>query len=157
MKLARRRRLCAPILALLVMGLLAGCGGGGGGGSSSPTGGGGGNTGGTPQPSTASITGVLQDKATSTLLPGRTVTVQGTSLAGVTDGNGAFSIGNVPTSSVVLVIVDAAGVSNGTYSVDIGALSGSPRNLGTIQLAVSAGGLSPPGAPPITPHSITPR
>lgn len=141
MKTAIQRWACAPLLAVMTAGLLAGCGGGGGG--TIPI---------TPvpgptQPSTASITGVLQDKATGTLLSGRTVTVQGTGLAGVTDGNGAFSIANVPLSSVTLVIIDAAGASDGFYSVDVSQVSGNPRNLGVIQLAVSTGG---PPAPPIS-------
>lgn len=139
---------CAPVLAVMVTGLLTGCGGGGGGGSVTNPGSGGGG-GGTTQSSTASITGVLMDKATGNVLPGRTVTVQGTSLAGVTDGNGAFAIGNVPTTSVTLVIVDASGSPNGMFSVDISKISGSPRNLGTIQLTVSGGGMAPPGSPTI--------
>ncbi len=143
----RHRWACAPVLAVMVTGLLAGCGGGGGGSSSPATGGG--NPGPPPTsiPSTASITGVLQDKTTGTLLPGRTVTVQGTSLAGVTDGNGAFSIANVPITSVTLVIVDASGTANGNFSADISKISGSPRNLGTIQLTVSGGTGTPPGGP----------
>lgn len=137
---AMQRWACAPLLAVMTASLLAGCGGGGG--SSTPGTGGGGVV----QPSTASIVGVLQDKATGILLPGRTVTVQGTSLTGISDGNGAFAIGSVPLSSVTLVIVDAAGATDGMYSVDIGKISGNPRNVGTIQLAVSTSG---PPAPPI--------
>jgi len=139
---------CAPMLAVMAAGLLTGCGGGGGGGSTTATGGSGGGGGSTTQTSTASITGVLQDKATGLLLRGRTVTVQGTSLAGVSDSNGAFSIANVPTTSVTLVIVDASGTPNGMYSVDISKIGGSPRNIGTIQLAVSGNGTAPPGSPP---------
>ncbi len=143
---AAQRWACASALAVMTTGLLAGCGGGGGGGgSTSSTGTTTGSTGGTTQASTASIVGVLQDKATGTLLPGRTVTVQGTGLAGVTDSNGAFSIANVPTTSVTLVIVDASGSPNGTYSVDISQIGGSPRNVGTIELVVSTG--TPPGVP----------
>lgn len=135
---------CAPVLAVMVTGLLTGCGGGG---STPTTNGGGGNGGSNPQTGTASITGVLQDKATGILLSGRTVTVQGTSLAGVSDGNGAFSIANVPATSVTLAIVDAGGTANGTYSVDISKISGSPRNVGTIQLTISGGIGTPPGGP----------
>lgn len=137
---AAQRWAFAPILAVMVSGLLAGCGGGGGGSSS-----GGGSPGGSAPSSTASITGILQDQATSIVLPGRTVTVQGTSLSGTSNGNGAFSIANVPVGSVTLVIVDATGTANGMYSVNISSLSGSPRNLGTIKLAVST---NPPPAPP---------
>ncbi len=137
-------RAFVPVLALLVTGLMTGCGGGGGGGSTSPI------TNPIPGPvqsNTATISGVLQDKASGTLLPGRTVTVQGTSLSGTTDSNGAFAIANVPTTTVTLVIVDASGAPNGTYSADISKISGSPRNLGTIQLTVSGGVGSPPGGP----------
>ncbi len=142
-----RRWACAPVLAVMTASLLAGCGGGGGGGGgSAPNPGSGGPT---NTQSTASITGVLQDKATGFLLPGRTVTVQGTSLAGVTDSNGAFAIANVPTRSITLVITDAGGTPNGTFSVDISKIGGSPRSLGTIQLTVSGGGMAPPGSPTI--------
>lgn len=142
-----QRWACACALAVMTTGLLAGCGGGGGGSSSStPIMGGGGSN---PQTSTATIVGVLQDQATGTLLAGRTVTVQGTGLTGLTDNNGAFSIGSVPIASVTLAIIDASGTSDGTYSVDISKVSGSPRNLGTIKLAVSGGGMTPPGGPVI--------
>ncbi len=144
MRMVMRRWACVPVLAILVTGLLAGCGGGGSG--SSPV------MGGPAQPSMVTITGVLQDQTSGNFLPGRTVTVQGTGLAGVTDGSGAFSIANVPVASVTLVIVDAAGSSNGTYSVDLSTIGGSPRNLGTIKLAVSGGAGAPPGGPPIPPH-----
>ncbi len=140
-----QRWACACALAVMTTGLLAGCGGGGGGSSSSTpiTGGGGSN----PQTSTATIVGVLQDQATGILLPGRTVTVQGTGLTGVTDNNGAFSIGSVPIASVTLAIIDASGTSDGSYSVDISKVSGSPRNLGTIKLAISGSVPAPPAAP----------
>lgn len=147
------RWICAPLLAVMAASLLAGCGGGGGsstsstGNGNSGSNGGNGSTGSNSQTSTASIVGVLQDKSTGTLLPGRTVTVQGTSLTGVTDSNGAFSIANVPTVSVTLVVIDAGGTPNGSYSVDISKIGGSPRNLGTISLDVSKGGLAPPGTP----------
>jgi len=75
------------------------------------------------------------------------VTVQGTGLTGVTDNNGAFSIGSVPTVSVTLAIIDASGTSDGSYSVDISKVSGSPRNLGTIKLAISGSVPAPPAAP----------
>ena len=137
-----QRWILAPILAVMVTGLLAGCGGGGGGGSSSGTV----TTGGSTQATTATVTGVLQDQATGILLSGRTVTVQGTSLSGVSDSNGSFSIANVPIGSITLVIVDSAGAADGTFSVNLNSISGSPRNVGTIKLSVS---MSAPPPPPI--------
>lgn len=130
--------ICAAALAVLCTMVFAGCGGGGGG--STPPGG---TPPGIPPATTATITGVLQDQPTSTLLVNRTVTVQGTTLSGISNSQGQFSIAGVPLSSITLIIRDSNGAANGQYTVNVSTLSGSPRNLGTILLNVS-GSVPPP-------------
>jgi hypothetical protein len=142
MRFLERRRFAfrAPLAlaAAAVAVLLAGCGGGGGGGSSS---GGGGGT-----PKTVTITGTLQDKSTGILLPNRTVTVRNTSLSGTTNTQGQFSIGSVPVTTITLDVKDSTGTSDGSSSaIDLSKISGTTRNVGTIQLDVS--GTSPPPPP----------
>lgn len=127
------------LACLAALALLAGCGGGGGGGGS--TGGGGGPT------STVTLTGILQDKTTGILLANRTVTVQGTALAGVTNAQGQFSIAGVPATAITLVITDSIGSVDGTLPVNVASLSGgATRSAGTLILDLSA--LPPP--PPIS-------
>lgn len=125
---------CLAAIALLA----AGCGGGGGGG--------GGNTGGGLN-NTVTLTGVLADKTTGILLTNRVVAVQGTALAGVTNGQGQFSIAGVPATAVTLVVTDSIGSVDGTLAVNVTKLSGGgTRNAGTLVLDLS--NLPPP--PPIS-------
>lgn len=127
------------LACLAALALLAGCGGGGGGGGS--TGGGGGPT------STVTLTGILQDKTTGIRLANRTVAVQGTALAGVTNAQGQFSIAGVPATAITLVITDSIGSVDGTLPVNVASLSGgATRSAGTLILDLSA--LPPP--PPIS-------
>lgn len=126
------------VAGLAAMALLAGCGGGGGGGA---TGGGGG-----AQNGVATLTGRIQDKSSGYYLGGRTVVVQGTSLVGVTDAQGQFSIAGVPVTTVTLIITDNIGVQDGTLMVNVGRLSGgATRSAGT--LTIDLGNL--PSPPPI--------
>lgn len=119
--------------------LLAGCGGGGGGGGSSSTSGGGTSGG------TATITGHLIDKTTTNVLPNRTVTVQGTSLNGVSDASGNFAISSVPVTTITLSVVDSNKSPNGTDGpIDLSKVNGNPKNLGTIVLDVSGSAPPPP-------------
>lgn len=118
--------------------LLSGCGGGGGGG------GGGGIT--SPQAQTTTITGQLQDKSTSNVLPGRTVTVQNTSLSAISDPQGNFTINSVPVTSITLSVVDSNGTSDGvTGPIDLSKVGGNPKNIGVVVLDIYGNG---PPAPP---------
>lgn len=128
------------LACLAAMALLAGCGGGGGGGGTTGgTTGGGGN-------STVTLTGVLADKTTGILLGNRTVVVQGTALAGVTNAQGQFSIAGVPATAVTLVVTDSIGSLDGALPVNVAKLSGGgTRSAGTLTLDLSS--LPPP--PPI--------
>lgn len=122
------------LAAIAAFALLTGCGGGGGGSGSS-------------QPQTVTVTGTLQDKATGLALPNRTVTVQNSSLSGTSNSSGVFSINNVPVSTITLTVKDSNGTSDGNSSaINLSNLSGNPRNVGIIQLAVNGTGPpSPPG------------
>lgn len=128
---------CAAVVALL-----AGCGGGGGGGGNDGGGGGGGG-------STATITGQLKDKASSSPLPNRTVTVQGTKLTGISNSTGQFTITGVTVGTISLSIVDSNGTSDGSSgAINLNSISGTTKNVGVILLNVTAGPGPPP--PPIT-------
>jgi hypothetical protein len=116
--------------------LMTGCGGGGGGGGNND----GGNNG-----QTVTITGKLEDKTTSNVLPNRTVAIQGLSLSATSDSSGNFTINTVPVQSVILSITDSNGVSDGTVTYDLSKYSGNPRNIGIVTLDLS--NLPPP--PPV--------
>ena len=137
----RAFRLPLALAAIATAVLLAGCGGGGGGGGSTSGGGGG-----TTTPLTVTVTGTLQDKSTGILLPNRTVVVHGSSLSGTSNTQGQFTIGSVPITTIVLDVTDNTGTADGSSAaIDLSKISGTTRNVGTIQLNVS--GSSPPPPP----------
>ena len=120
-----------PIFALVV----TGCGGGGGGG------------GGGTIPTTTSIVGVLQDTLTSHPITGRTLTVQGSpTIHTVTDGTGHFQLDGVPSSgtTVINIFESPGGFKDGSVTVDVGAATGNPKNVGTVLFDLSSNPPPPP-------------
>jgi hypothetical protein len=135
--------------ALLVIGLLpvlafaAGCGGGGGGG--------GGGEGGNTIPTSFNMAGTLKDTATGIAVKGRVVSVKNdASHHATTDSTGHFVISNVPGADVAsngfltLVVAESSGFVDGDVSANVGAASGDPRDVGTMDINISG---SPPPPP----------
>ena len=86
---------------------------------------------------TGTITGRIIDQGTSEGLPGANAIIKGTAIGSITDLDGYFSIGDVPTGSQVVVI---SYVGYESIEQDVNVTTGTV-NLGTINLALGAVGL----------------
>ena len=168
----RRLPLSRFALALaLIAGLaLTGCGGGGGGGNNNNNGGGNNGGGGTIGGKLATLTGTVTDTSGSAAA-NVTIAVVGTSLTGITNASGVYTISSVPLTATQITVTSGYptnpyynsgnyngqaynfgttfGTSGGSCTITLPALAaGKTATLTVIQLYPAGSGAPPP--PPLT-------